>query len=107
MRTFIRRHVVKKPSVVIVFLFLVVLGLSEFPEHIRLRDDVSNDFVVSAGGHQSVKPRGIGEQGAIPGSGPVEVVSAQTVRDPQFPSVAEPFHLAGQDRLLLWSIRRT
>lgn len=108
MTTLVRMHPLKNPLVPIVFLlFLVALGLSEIPEEISLSDDVSNDFVVSAGGYWSVQARAIGERGATPGSSSVEIASNRTVRDFQFPSVAEPFHLAGQDRLLLWSIQRT
>jgi len=100
-------HLLKEPLVLIVFLlFLVALGLSEIREDIRLSDDVSNDFVVSAVGHRSVQTRAIGERCAPSGSSPVEI-SKQTVQDFQFPSVAEPFYLAGQDRLLLGSIQRT
>jgi len=100
-------HLQKKPLALIVFfLLLVALGLSEIPEDMRLSDDVSNDFVVSAGRQQSVQPHAIGEQGATPGSSPVEVVPAQTLHF-RCASVGEPFRLAGQDRLLLWSIQRT
>jgi hypothetical protein len=101
-------HLLKKPLQLTVYLLLLVaLGLSEIPEHIRLSDDVSNDFVISAGGDQSVQARAISGQGPTLGSSPVEAVPAQSVQDSRFPSIAEPFHLAGQDRLLLWSIQRT
>ncbi len=97
-------RLLKKPLVLMVFfLFLVALGLSEIPEDIRLNDDISNDFVVGAGGHRSVQTRAIG---APPESSTVEVVPNQTVQDFRFPLVAEPFHLAGQDRLLICSIQR-
>jgi len=101
-------RLLKKPPVLIVFLlFLVALGLSEIPEEMSLSDDVANDFVVSAGVQQSVQARAIGERGATPGSSSVEIASNRTVQDFEFPSVAQPFHLTGQDRLLLWSIQRT
>jgi hypothetical protein len=100
-------RLLKKPLVLIVFLlFLVALGLSEIPEDSRLNDDISNDFVVSAGGHWSVQTRAIGERGAPPESNAVEVVPNQTVQAFRFPLVAEPFHLVGQDRLLICSIQR-
>lgn len=107
MTAFARMHLLEKLFVLTVFfLFLVALGLSEIPEDIRLSDDVSNDFVVSAGGHQSVRHRDI-EQGVTPASTPAAAVLAQAVQDSRLFVVAEPFHLAGQDRLLLWSIQRT
>jgi hypothetical protein len=107
MVTLIQMQLLRKPSTLLVFLFLVVAVHCEIPEHIRLIDDTSNDFVVSARGNQSVQPRAISEQGArILGSGPVEVLRSQTGQDFRSPSAAEPFHLSGQDCLLLWSIQR-
>jgi hypothetical protein len=101
-------YLLRKPSVLLVFLFLVAAAHSEIAEHIRLIDDTSNDIVMSACGNQSVQPRAISEQGAPTlGSGPVETPLSQTGQDFRSPSAAEPFHLSGQDRLLLWSIQRT
>jgi len=102
-------RLMRRPSLLLVFLFLVAVAHAEIPEHIRLGDDISNDFTVSACGRQSVQPRPVNEEGA-PASGSVlvEVVPARTVQDFRFsPSDAEPFHLSGQDRLLFWSVQRT
>jgi hypothetical protein len=100
-------HQTKKSLRLIVFLFFVLLGVSEIPENIRLSDDVSNDFVESACGYLSVQSAAIRDKG-VPNSasGPAETVSARIVQNFRFPSPAEPLHLSGQDCLLLWSIQR-
>jgi len=98
----------RKPSLLIVFLFFVAVAHTEIREQIRLIDDISNDFVVSAYGHHTVHPRAVSEEGApTSGSGSVEAVPPQTVQGFRLTSAAQPFHLSGQDRLLLWSIQRT
>jgi hypothetical protein len=97
----------KEPSLLLVLLFLVTLGFSEIPENIRLSDDVSNDFVVSACGRLSVQSASIREESTVNStSGPVKAVPARIARGVRFPSAAEPLHLSGQDCLLLWSIQR-
>ena len=89
-------------------MLLVGVGISEIPEHIRLIDDVSNDFVISAWGRESLQPGSIGDEGAPTlGNASLEVVSARTSQDFRFPFAAVPFHLSGQDRLVLCSVQRT
>ena len=101
-------HRMRKRSFLIVLLFLVAVVHTEIPEQIRLSDDISNDFVVSAYGDQTVHPRAVSEEVApASGSGSVEAVPPQTVQGLRLPSAAQPFRLSGQDRLLLWSIQRT
>ena len=99
----------RKHGLFIVFLFLVAAAHSEFPEHIRLTDNNSNDVVISAYGRQSVQPHDMSEEDT-PTSGSVqtELVPARILQEFRFfPSLAEPFQLSGQDRLLLWSTQRT
>jgi hypothetical protein len=104
---FVQMRRMRKPSVLIVFLFLVAAAHSEIPENIRLGDDISNDFVVSAHGIQPAESHAVSE-GVAPTSGtePVEVVPARTIQNFWFPAAGEPFHQSGQDRLLLCSIQR-
>jgi hypothetical protein len=102
---FARMHLLRKPLVLGVFLFIVIAAHSEIPEQIRLRDDVSNDFVMSACWRQPVQPRSVSQD--VAPSGPAEAVPTQTVQDFRFPSVAKLFHLSGRDRLLRFSIERT
>src|SRR2546427_9384659 len=95
----------RKPSLLVVLLFIVAVVHTEISEQIRLSDDISNDFVVSAYGHHAVHPRAVSEEGApTSGSGSVEAVPPRTVQGFLLPSAAQPFRLSGQDRLLLWSI---
>ena len=108
MNTFFLIYRMINNSLLIVFLFFVAVAHTEIPEQIRLGDDISNDFVTSQYGRQTVQPRAVGREDApTSGAGPVEVVPARTVQDFRFPSATEPFHVSGQDRLLLWSIQRT
>ena len=108
MSGFLLMHRMRELPLLTVFLFLVAVAHTEIPEQIRLSDDISNDFVVSAYGHVTVHSRAVGEEEApTSGSGPVEVAPAGTVQDFRLPSAAHPFHVSGQDRLLLWSIQRT
>src|SRR6267378_806435 len=94
----------RKPSLLVVLLFIVAVVHTEIPEQIRLNDDISNDFVVSAYGHHTVHPRAVSEEVApASGSGSVEAVPPQTVQGLRLASAAQPLHLSGQDRLLLWS----
>ena len=107
MSTFAQVYQTKKPPLLLVLLFLVTLGFSEIPEDIRLINDVSNDFVVSACGRVSVQSASLREESAVNStSGPVKAVPARIARGVRFPSAAEPLHLSGQDCLLLWSIQR-
>src|SRR5882724_4566243 len=106
MNTFFRKHLLRKPSLFLVFLFFFAAAHAEIPEHIRLNDDISNDFTLSACGAQSVQPRTVSADSAPTSSSkPVGVHPAPAMREFQRPSGAEPFHLS--DRLLLWSIQRT
>src|SRR5712664_997826 len=101
-------HRMRKRSLLIALLFFVAVVHTEIPEQLRLGDDISNDFVVSAYGHHTVHPRAVSEEVApASGSGSVEAVPPQTVQGFRLTSAAQPFHLSGQDRLLLWSIQRT
>ncbi len=98
----------RKPSLYLVFLFLLGLGISEIPEQIRLSDDVSNDFVVTPCGSQSLQSGSLlGDVSPISGRGSVVAVPRRTFQDFGISSLVEPFHLAGQDRLVLCSIQRT
>ena len=95
----------RKPSLLLVFLFLAAAAHSETPDHIRLVDDISNDFAMSACGHQPATiDVATGETAA---SGPVEADPAQIFHYFRLRSAAELFGLSGQDCLLLWSIQRT
>jgi hypothetical protein len=97
-----------KTSLLLVFLFLAALVFNEVPEHLRLQDDASNDFTVSACKRLSFEPASISEESAPNStSGPVEADPTRIVQYFRFPLAAEPFHLSGQDCLLLWSIQRT
>src|SRR5579864_2287708 len=98
-----RQGRMRKPSLLLVFLFLATLGYNEFPEHLRLIDDVSNDLVVSACGLRSFEPTSISEEIASNStSGPVESDPIRIIQYVRFPSGVEPFHLSGRDCLLLW-----
>jgi hypothetical protein len=107
MSAFARMHQTKKSLRLLVFLFLVVLGVSEIPENIRLSDDVSNDFVESACGYLSVQSVFVSDESSPnPASGLVEVVPTRMVQGFRFLSAAEPLQLSGRDCLLRWSIQR-
>jgi hypothetical protein len=95
----------RKPSLLLVFLFLAAAAHSEIPDHIRLIDDISNDFVTSACGRQPATSAIPSEEAAA--SGPVEGDPPQIVLYFRLRSDAELFGLSGQDYLLLWSIQRT
>jgi hypothetical protein len=98
----------KRPTLLIVFLFIAAVAHSEIPENFQLRDDVSNDIAFTGTRCHSLQPHAVDRKGSPTlGSGQVKLVSVGTEQIFQFHLVAEPFHLSGQDRLLLWSIHRT
>jgi hypothetical protein len=98
----------RKTSLVIVFLFFVAVAHSEIPENFQLRDDVSNDIAFTGKGCHSLQPHAVDEESAPTlGSGQVNAVASGAVQFFRFPSAKGPFHLLGQDRLLLWSVQRT
>ena len=97
----------RNPTLLIILLFIGAVAHIEIPENFQLRDDVSNDIAFIGSGHPSLQLCDVDVEGASTlGSGEFKVVSAGTVQIVRFPSAAEPFHLFGQDPLLLWSIQR-
>jgi hypothetical protein len=99
---------IRKPSLFIVLVLLFAVVHSEFPELMHLRDDVSNDFTVSACGSQPVLPSAMCDPGVpITGSVPACAIPARALHVFQYPTAAIPLHLTGQDLLLLGSIHRT
>ena len=98
----------RKPPLIIVLILLFAVLHSEFPELMHLRDDVSNDFTVSACGSQPVLPSAVCDPGVpITGSAPACALPARALHVFQFPTAAIPLHLTGQDLFLLGSIHRT
>lgn len=91
------------------FLFLVAIVHAELPEHMRLSDDVSNDFTLSACGRPSVQLRIVRADDALtPESCLLRAGPALTAQHFGLPqATSEAFHLSGHDLLLLWSIHRT
>ena len=99
---------IRKPSLFIVLVLLFAVVHSEFPELMHLRDDVSNDFTVSACGIQPVLPSAMCDPGVpITGCVPPCAIPARALHVFQYPTAAVPLHLTGQDLLLLGSIHRT
>src|SRR5215471_10698365 len=97
----------RNPTLLIILLFIGAVAHIEIPENFQLRDDVSNDIAFIGSGHPSLQLCDVDVEGAPTlGSGRVTVVSTGTAQILRFPSAAEPFHLFGQDPLLLWSIQR-
>ena len=97
----------KKSSFFLVLLFLLGLAISEIPEQIRLSDDVSNDFVLSACGTRPVQISSI-KDAATPASrdGSVERMPGRTFQDSPFARAVRCFHTSGQERLVFYSIQK-
>jgi hypothetical protein len=98
----------KMPSLFLVFLFLLALGISEIPEELRLSDDASNDFAMTASETRSFETSPIIDTAWLAsGNGSVEVAPVRTFKYFCIACAASHSHLSGQDRLLLCSIQRT
>jgi hypothetical protein len=108
MTILIRMYLLRKPLVLIVFLFVFAAAHSEMPEHSGLKENTSNDFVISACGRQPVQASSVSQEVASTLEiDPAEAVRAQTVQDLRFSPPEIPAHLSGQDRLFCFSIQRT
>lgn len=85
----------RKPSLLIVLVLLFAVVHSEFPELVHLRDDVSNDFTVSACASQPVQ-----SSAACDTSVPLtcalaaDAIPGRTFHGFRFPTAATPRPLA-------------
>jgi len=93
----------KKPSLLIIFLVLVVAANTEIPELLHLSDNTSNDFSVSAS-ERAV--RGLSSQAPVPPV-PVEIPDQTYTCFSAWPSARPSQVVAETDLLTLYSIHRT
>ena len=104
---FVHVLVMRKLTLFLSFWVLLAVGISEIPEHIRLSDDVSNDFVLSSHGFESFQTSSI-SKAPNPAQARcyVEAVSSPTFQELRFQFSSELFHPSGQELLLFFSIHR-
>jgi hypothetical protein len=94
----------KKPSLLLVFLVLLVAANSELPELLHLADNTSNDFRLSTSELRAISD--ISYRAPVP-LVPPEILDQAHLSSYAGPSANVPQFLAETDLLTLYSILRT